>query len=308
MPEKAAFSNFYSRFRFTSGEKSGIAGFETNRLILPADIKLTPYCLFLRGMDYHLSQQFDEAFQAWNAVALSEETPPNLKSLAWYWIGYENNNLGKFSEAYVSFEKAMESAQGPRRWELRRIGLESKFFNKKRETAESLIEPFQNLLKTIEEEGGGEEVRSKRMRTLTTLGNVYWVAGNERMKTDGFDQAKAYYERAKECFQEASVQDKWALFGLAEALYVLKLRGAEDLFENRIREQAKDEYVRREEPRTKVLARTSELICCLRVHALHPEIPGIYSQVIEALGRVDERLTVYSQLQRRNVRKDELRQ
>lgn len=62
---------------------------------------------------------------------------------------------------------------------------------------------------------------------------------------------------------------------------------------------------RREEPRTKVLARTTELICCFCVPRLNIEAPGIRSLVLQELGRVDERLTVYSQVQKSNVTKPE---
>ena len=51
----------------------------------------------------------------------------------------------------------------------------------------------------------------------------------------------------------------------------------------------------------------TELICCIRVPSLKDEGPGIYVQVLEALGRADERLTVFSQMQKRNVTKSEFR-
>lgn len=43
-----------------------IAGFEINRFVLPIDIELTPHCLFIRGLDFHLNQQFIDAFECCN--------------------------------------------------------------------------------------------------------------------------------------------------------------------------------------------------------------------------------------------------
>ena len=121
------------------------------------------------------------------------------------------------------------------------------------------------------------------------------------------EAAKVEYERAKQFFERANGQDKWALFGFAETLFWTGDRRAEDIFKNQVRKKAVDEEITRVEPRTKVLAKTTELICCIRVSDLRKEVPTIYSQLTEALGRVEARLTVYSQAQRRNVTKEEFR-
>ena len=281
-----------------------IAGFEINRFVFPIDIELTPHCLFIRGLDFHLNQQFTDAFECWQSVALREDTPNLLKSLAWYWIGYEHNNLAEFEDACISFERALETTEGARRYELNRILLESRFFNKNKESAEVLMPYFETLLKSIESEKSDEEFLENKRKILITIGNVYYQFGNELMKNGKNEEAQKKYQNAKNYFKKAG-QDKWALFGLAETLY---RQGEEEtanpIFEN-VRAEAIVENIRREEPRTKVLARTTELICCIRLRKSDDEITGIFSQVIEALGRVDERLTVYSQIQKRNVTKPE---
>lgn len=287
-----------------------INGFEINRFMLPTDLQLTPACLFIRGMDFHLSQQFDDAFECWESVALRENTPSALRSLAWYWIGYEHNNVGRFADARLSFERALETAIGARRFELQRILIESRFFNKSKEPAETLIAPFEELLQSINNEARGEEVEERKVRILTTLGNVFHQVGNELRQSKRLEDARERYKKAREHFETAIsiTRDKWALFGLAETLYQLGENDkAETIFRNEVRTKAIAEYISREEPRTKVLARTTELICCLRVTSLNGEVAGINSQVVEALGRVDERLTVYSLIQRRNVTKAEFR-
>lgn len=50
-----------------------------------------------------------------------------------------------------------------------------------------------------------------------------------------------------------------------------------------------------------------ELICCIRVPGLWGEVETARRSVMEALSEVEERLTVYSQIQRRNVRQAEFR-
>jgi len=282
-----------------------IAGFEINRFVLPIDIELTSHCLFIRGLDFHLNQQFTDAFECWQSTALREDTPNPLKSLAWYWIGYEHNNLAEFEEACISFERALEITEGARRYELNRILLESRFFNKNKESAEYLIPHFETLLKSIESVVDGEKFEENKRKILITIGNVCYQFGNELMKNGKNEEAQKKYQNAKNYFERAG-QDKWALFGLAEILYRQgeKKTVHHPIFE-KVRAEAIGENIRREEPRTKVLARTTELICCIRLQKPNDEKTGIYSQVIEALGRVDDRLTVYSQIQKRNVTKPE---
>jgi len=70
------------------------------------------------------------------------------------------------------------------------------------------------------------------------------------------------------------------------------------------RKNAQAEYINRVEPRTKVLARTTEIICCALVEELKKDIRSVYGDLIEAIGVVDQRLTIYSQFQKRNVSRD----
>jgi tetratricopeptide (TPR) repeat protein len=285
-----------------------ITGFEINRFILPEDIQLTPPCLFIRGMDFHLGQQFEDAITSWQNVALSPSASDNLKSLAWYWIGYEQNNLNRFDDAEQSFENALKSATGERRYELQRILIETKFFNKNKKNyrSDAAIQPFENLLLTIQADDPSEELEARKTKILITLGNVISQTGRELRKKSREAEAIDMFRRAKTLYEQVAERDKWALFGFAEMLYELEeVEKAQEIFANRVRDAAIDESVRREEPRTKVLARTTELICCLCVPRLNIEAPGIRSLVLQELGRVDERLTVYSQVQKRNVTKAE---
>lgn len=283
-----------------------LGGFEINRFILPRDIKLTPPCLFVRGMDHHLRQQFDDALSYWRQVALDENAEPSLRSLAWYWIGYEYNNLRQFSEAVSSFQQALNFSEGSRSYELQRIAIESRFFNKKEQRPEDLVAPLEMLLENIGRETQSEELEARRRKICGTLGNILHTIGENFRKGGSPDEAKRHYQRAAQFFSQASERDRWARFGLAEALYRGgEVEAARSLFEGSVLADAQTESINRMEPRTKVLARETELICYYRVPRLHERTAHMRSQVLESLGDVDTRLTVYSQLQRRNVSREE---
>jgi tetratricopeptide (TPR) repeat protein len=287
-----------------------ISGFEINRFILPETLQLSEECIFIRGMDFHLNQQFDDAFRNWNIVALSD-ADPSLRSLAFYWIGYEQNNLNQFGEAEQSFENATRLAQqvgGARRFELQRILFETRFFNKAKHPAASLVASLEHLHESILAEPASEEREGRRAKILVTLANVIYQRGRDSLDAYHREEAHQSFRKAAELYESVSRHEKWASFGLAEMLTFYgdgdEKQKAIKIFQ-KVRQDAIEESVTREEPRTKVLARTTELICCLHVPEYRHEISAIQSLVLQELGRVDERLTVYSPMQRRNVTKAE---
>lgn len=288
-----------------------INNFETNRFILLEDIHLTPHCLFIKAMDLHLDQQYNDAIENWENVALSESAPDYLKSLAYYWIGYEQNNLGWFDKAELSFGNALRTATGIRAYELKRIQIESRFFNKKQYKAVTLIKPLEQLYDDISRQEASDERDERTSKIIVTLANVLNETGRNLKygETPKPDEAREKFERARTLYAQVAEREKWANFGYAEMLFELGMtQEAIDLFQNSVRLQAQNEYVQREEPRTKVLARTTELICCLRVPDFVDEIATMKTSVLQELSRVDERLTVYSQFQKRNVKKEDFPQ
>lgn len=286
-----------------------ITGFEINQFVLPEDIQLTPACLFIKGMDFHLSQQFKDAILNWKKVALAPDTPEGLKSLAWYWLGYEQNNLGEFNEAELCFRNALDHAEGIRKYELNRILYETRFFNKEKYQPETLIDNLESLLAALDKEPPTDEPEKQRISVVNTLANVINQSGRKCQKSGNVGEAKKHFARARDFYEQVAETDKWAAFGLAEMLYELDddKNAAQRIFRDRVRTEAINVAVQREEPRSKVLARTTELICCIRVPEWDDEVPSLMSLVLQDLGRVDSRLTVYSQIQRRNVPKREFK-
>jgi tetratricopeptide (TPR) repeat protein len=282
---------------------SKIHGFDNIRFILPVDVELTPACQFIRGLDFHLKQQFDDAFEAWDIVTKADDAPDKLKSLAWYWIGYENNNLERFADAEDNFRHAEAFEPGARKYELQRIRIESRFFNTELGLAERSIPAIEGLIDAVSAAGADEQILGHKKRIMTTYGNILMQAGREE---DNKAKQNKLYRRAEVVFREVAKEEKkWAPFGLGQTLWHLgKLDAAQEYLIGS-RRVAQKEDVDRIEPRTKVLARTTELICCVLVERFVDEAPAVYGNLLNALGMVEGRLTVYSQFQKRNVTKDE---
>jgi tetratricopeptide (TPR) repeat protein len=285
-----------------------IANFEINSFTFPDALDLNPDCHFIRGMDFHLKQQFRDALKVWSDVAHNEAAQPARRSLAWYWIGYEQNNLGEFDRAEESFRQAERHEPGDRRFELRRIRLESRFFNKDRIDPYSIIPELDALVTALTNVPEvTREVLRYREKVHTTFGNVLFECA--RHTTDDKDRKKEYYKQAEVHYRKVvdeKVDDiKWGRFGLGQVLFELgQVDDSDKIFDGPALADARAEYTTRAEPRTKVLARSTELICCALVDHLREQVKSVYGDLIVALGNVDNRLTVYSQFQKRNVKKD----
>ena len=307
-----------------------IEGIENNLIVLEdSNVSLKPFCIFIRGSDSYLSEQFHEALDYWRTVSISPDAEAKLQSLSYYWIGYVNNNLGEFTKAINSFKKAQELVTDSRKYEIQRIQLETKFFNN--EPINQIIDDLKNLLAVIENDKSGESTHvlvSRKNRVSTTLGNVYYQLGNQ---TKQDDERKQCYNKSKIIFADllniteddnvfAKIYSldnykkdkaKWIIFGYAESLYKLasedkdkeKINLAIEIFKKVVCYLAENEFLNREEKRTKVLAKTTQLICSVRANDDERTISNTKSQVEAALS-IDKRLTIYSQLQRRNVKRE----
>lgn len=317
-----------------------IEGIENNLVILgdatlddtnTQGLNLKPYCNFIRGTDSYLSEQFSEAVEYWKAVTNSADSETKLQSLAYYWMGYINNNLGDFNKAKNSFNKAFELANDSRKFELRRIQLETRFFN--HEPIKDIVDEFEILLRSIstnhlEDSLGVLQLRESKI--LTTLGNIYYQWGNEVKEKE---EAQKCFVKSSDIFtkllqinpredilsQLHAIPDgkkdklKWVIFGYVESLYKVAaneqdLEIAKSIYKDIVYVLAENEFLNREEKRTKVLAKTTQLICAVRCTESPIIINNHKSQVENILGDIDRRLTIYSQMQRRNVKREVFRE
>lgn len=214
-----------------------------------------------------------------------------------------------------------------RRYELSRIQLETRFFNN--EDPKQIINEFKKLLTFIDNDPSEEStltLSARKTKIQTTLGNIYYQLANQ---TTEDKEKKDYYIESKDIFKDLlslnedgevlnqldsidsikKDKSKWIIFGYAESLYQIgeKKDLAKEIFEKIIYYLAENEFLNREEKRTKVLAKITQLICAIRAEEDTIIIRNTKSQVDSALSGVDTRLTVYSQLQRRNVDRDTFR-
>jgi hypothetical protein len=290
-------SNFRSNLLTLALE---IAGLQNNQNILEREVTLHPNCSFIRGMEFHLNQHFKTAIKYWKQVKDNIEAVPELKIMALYWIAYEQNNLKDFENAATNFESASSIAKGAMKFELERIKIESKFFDFPKYTPDKLIPELLALNELAKKEPESEEMKKVKSSIVSTIGNIYHEMGN---KSSG-EKAKEFYTKARNSFNEAPYKNKWTWFGYGESSYRLgNTQEAENILLGKVKSEAEFEYSTRLEPRTKVLGQTTVLICSVRVKSLNENVNTLYNLIKTTLGGVDERLTVYSQFQRRNVDK-----
>ena len=288
-----------------------VSGFQNSQFFLPVTISITPRCKFIAGMAAHVKGHYDEAFANWEAVALASKVTPELESAARYWIGYENNNLGRFERAEASFQLALDAitssptASVGRAYDIRRIMIETAFFADADE--QMLIPMLEKLLGELSAQPQTKEIAETTAHVSATLGNVCHIAAG---KATDPDTAIALYSQAALLFEAYKDTLDWARFGLAEALYQIPERREEaiTLFREEVRRDAQREFDRREEARSKFRARLQELIVCSRVPEFSHEAESLSANVRDALAPLEERLTVYSLLKRKNVHKNLIRE
>lgn len=280
-----------------------ITGLQNNQNILDKDVTLLPYCSFIRGMDFHLNQHVKPAVKYWKHAKDHPGASENLKIMALHWIGYEQNNLGDFEDASSNFELAANLAQGPLKYELERLKIESRFFCTDKFSASAVLPEMEALFERVEGEDKSEEFKKAKSSIAATLGNIYLQIGSDvSADPEATESPESYYEKAKEVFDNAPMKSKWIWFGYGEACFKLGEKpDAEACFLSKVKPEAELEYSTRLEPRTKVLGQTTVLICSMLVTSQHENVIMLYNLIKATLGSVDSHVTVYSQFKRRNV-------
>ncbi len=282
---------------------SEIMSLQTNLGMLEKETALLPHCCFIRGMEFHLNQHFKSAIEYWKLAKDQENIPDQLQIMALYWIGYEQNNLAKYEDAALNFELASRFATEAMKYELKRIKIESKSFDIPNYTPEKILPEIKSLYDEIKKEIDSKEFEKVKSNVGLTLGNIYYQLGRDLSEKDS-KKSIEYYKKAKETFYKTPIKNKWIWFGYGESCYKLKdYQVAEKILSEKVKNEAEFEYSTRLEPRTKVLGQTTVLICSMRIRKFHVNVDTIYNLIKTILGSVDERLTIYSQLQSRNVLK-----
>jgi len=276
---------------------------QTNLGMLEKEPDLLPHCCFIRGMEFHLNQHFKSAIDYWKLAKDHENIPNPLRIISVYWIGYEQNNLAKYEDAALNFKLASDFATGAMKYELKRITIESKFFDSSKFTSEQILPEIKSLYDDIKNEIDSEEFKAVKSNVGLTLGNIYYQLGRELSESNS-KKSIEYYKEAKKTFYKTPIKNKWIWFGYGESCYKLgDYQTAENILSEKVKNEAEFEYSTRLEPRTKVLGQTTVLICSMRIKKFQSNVDTTYGLIKTILGSVDERLTIYSQLQSRNVLK-----
>jgi hypothetical protein len=288
---------------------SEIMSLQTNLGMLEREPDLLPHCCFIRGMEFHLNQHFKSAIEYWKLTKDQENIPSYLRIMALYWIGYEQNNLAEYENAALNFELASKSATGAMCYELTKMKIESNSFDNSKYTTEDILPEIKSLYDDINKKGDSKEFNKVKSNVGLILGNIYCRLGRKlSKKSDGKSRKKSndYYKLAKETYCNTPTKDKWIWFGYAEACYKLKeYQEAKDILLKEVKNQAELEFSKRLEQRTKVLCQTTVLICSIRIKQFHKLVETIYGTIKSLMSEVDERLTIYSQLQSKNVSREQ---
>lgn len=278
-------------------------------------IALTPACFFVKGMARHLRQEARRAIEDLERATEAEgRRSRNLVIAAHYWMGYESNNLRRFSQAANSFKRALELEQkgSAQYFELRRIKLESDFFELARafrasqlngtakQSSSALIKPLERQLNDVLKEAkAADDTGGVSGGILTLHGNILtWAARNtedERVAHELLTQAVAVFPETG-----ASI---WANFGRLDAQSELGHEIDDDDWQGVVWDAVARTSVRTE-PRSLALLHETSLIA-LSKQRTPREWESTYRALKEALAKVDASLTLYSQREKYNVPRDE---
>ena len=279
-------------------------------------IKLTPVCLFVKGMSRHLSQAAEPAIRNLREAARQSDEP-DLSALSLFWIGYEQNNLGKYELAREAFRRALQvsssSDPGAQHYELERIILESRFFQlvrdwdpgqpKQTDELEALVVQAEDLSNRVPSSGDTMRVSKAVRRTLANILSWQWKT---QARVDSL-------ERAFSTFESIGDRDFGAVFGAAEMIYEREDRLVDVSRFTRAVDLVAGELRHRVEPRTLTLLRSTLLIAQTRLaeaQAASSDVDPLrdlersYREVMTELSKVDSRLTVFSPFTKANVDHD----
>lgn len=268
-------------------------------------LRLTGPCLFIRGLNHHVHQNFRAAIDAWKA-ALNSVNASAVFVDANYWIGYLNNTLGEFDEAMSYIRNASEEAAEHRRPELTRLLLETRFFALGPDLVpDELLEEGRARFRSL---NSGEVSKRAISSFATTMGNLSMI---QQIRGAGekanLNESTKWFEAAV----QAEKRSRWARFGLCQN-FVLSGAPVDDHIRSELEDvigSVEREYQSREEDRSKALSKVTQYMCMLMLGGHNePEKREIMStiagQVEMHTGKVTAR-TLYSQFRKQNIEKSD---
>lgn len=302
-----------ARLQHVANDLAAIEGY-----LMLQDIDITPGCLWIKGMDLHLSHDARGARLSLRKAA-TEARQRDLKVLALYWLGYLQNNSGNYMDAARLFRDASTEVQpnSARAVELQRIQIESEFFalaegigtsvnvDERQAASLAVTQRLETLISSIPANIASYDA-AKRYSCATLANVLTWASDlgrdpaevtQDKTTVPLLKQAMTLYADAK-----GSHERLWPMFGMAESNYFLTGSIQQDRYA-RLEQLIVDEQRTRTEPRNNANLQQAKLIVRLRISGSPTDerVKEAYSQVQGALSAVDEATTVFSQLQKRNL-------
>jgi tetratricopeptide (TPR) repeat protein len=216
---------------------------------LDTPIAPTPAWLFLRALKHSQESRYDEAIKQWRKIFSLAYATPGLVIRSRYWVGHEQNNLGRFEDSEGTFEEAFAYAKGQnvalgRALELERLAIEAKLFRLSASTGNGSGELIQKIDHVVREctENNLDGVKEWALRTK---GDILYTLSFKAFKSKDKRTAQAYMRTAMELWKPLADQGiNFAEREYAFACYALQenLGEAQQLLEDKVRNETKKLY------------------------------------------------------------------
>ncbi len=270
---------------------------------LEAPIKFGPNTAFLKALEYYIEKHFDETIETLQILADRTDVPMDLKIRAQYWIAYEQNNIGEFAKAELSFESAISTAEQTRApieriLELKRLHIELMLFNTKTYKAADLID---NINELIRQTGTVDDPTVKSLLALTKCNVLYAAAMDAHAGGKGnIAQAVAYMREAKKLMEPLASLDRpeqgkefaqrdW---GLISVLLREDEERAKALLYKEVRNWARNQVANRMGTHHKAAFTALQLICLAATDPKDPRIAPLDIQITRLIGEVHDRVRI----------------
>lgn len=308
------------------------------------DITLTAPCLFMRGLERHLRNDPPAAIAALgDAVATLEGD--QYADLAYYWIAYENNNVGEYGRAESTFRRAKErAAQSGRHGVAATLAikeLESRFFGIAAgydnvalaglaKTGDSggacgtLDSALSKLDQIRHELGALDDLGEGAAQARNLLGNLdCWTAAKWHRLSDPDKELRAWQNASGHYTSITGTNVDWYIdFGVLEAAWHRHHLGDESGDEDRVTAERYAELAgviaqkihRRYEHRSQVMFYEAQLVCRGRAAVLSSasavaaagELRTLADQLQRVLADIRDEVTVYSAVTKANLTQRQL--
>jgi hypothetical protein len=277
---------------------------ELNNEFLAKPVSVSPYFKFVKALSYYLSQLPEETIDALQKLSNQTIDDVDLKIRVFYWLGFEQNNVGDFVGAENSFTNAINLASGKRRLMLNRLLIETLLYNTTNKP-QSLINNIDKVIK--EDENFNDLDNEDKVLVLITKCNVLYAAALEAYENKQIDLAKEFMEGILYELQPVTSSDKQAKRDFAIASIILGKNMAEmkDSLNGEVKLWAQEMMSSQINPRLKAMYNFTQIIIAKITES--SALDGLTTRSSQLVSDVHKKYTIYSPLRKRNVSQEEFR-